>query len=219
MLDTIRIQVQKTSIKMKNKAFTRLLHSLAERLRVAEARITKLESPACEIPEPRVCVKPEPSPASYVLSSDPPRPKMLGRTSVWKLINKPSDFLGGLKKVCVWFDGGSYGDNLGYGSFRIDAMEIVRKRFGDRMTSNQAELATLHAAVSAVAELNPDTKSIHLIMMGDSQLALHTSTGKWRAKHPNIVPFVERARELLARFGHVETNWIPREEVVAIFGH
>ena len=129
----------------------------------------------------------------------------------------------------IVFDGGSRGNpGVGYGSYalRRNVDGKVRKkrlRFGELVTSNQAEYRALIAALEDLigtirkAGRSPNTFSVEI--RGDSKLVLNQIQGSWKTKSLNLMPLRDRVEELLARMGSVEITWQPREESEKLLGH
>lgn len=46
----------------------------------------------------------------------------------------------------------------------------------------------------------------------DSKLVVEQMAGRWKVKHPDLIPLHTRARELAVKFDHVRYSWIPREK-------
>lgn len=125
-------------------------------------------------------------------------------------------------RVDIWFDGGMKHGVEGYGSFMISVNgcknEIVRLEHPKALTSNMAELLTLNEALrEATGIVNP--KESDLVVIGDSQLALFCSSGRWKAKHPNVKPIAAANKMLISMFARSDVKWQPREVLVRIFGH
>jgi len=126
--------------------------------------------------------------------------------------------------VEVWFDAGMKHGITGYGSYQVafDGQfdHIVRLELYDAASSNHAELMALNSALTYVYHTCPARPwNTRLIVYGDSQLALFTSSGKWKAKHPNVKPTAINNRSIMESFKRFSVQWVPREEMVARFGH
>lgn len=135
----------------------------------------------------------------------------------------------------VEFDGGStcniprLGFGTCYGSYRIDGKDIVRREFGVHGSANLGELMTITDALNAIASRYPEAelKKVSVAVTGDSQIAL-----KW-ASHPrkykteklsagSTDQFREAVTRLVAlkqQFAEVQTTWVGRDYMVALFGH
>ena len=130
--------------------------------------------------------------------------------------------------IRIVFDGGSRGNpGEGYGSFAMDwpgiPREIVQLKFGDRITNNEAEYDTLIAALEAIrdrlVEQQIDPKTTSLSIWGDSLLVCNQVKGEWKCKEPRLQVRLNKALELLGKFGKPELNHQPREKSVEILGH
>lgn len=130
--------------------------------------------------------------------------------------------------IRIVFDGGSRGNpGEGYGSFAMDwpgiPREIVQLKFGDRVTNNEAEYDTLIAALEAIRdrlfEQQIDPKTTSLSIWGDSLLVCNQVKGEWKCKEPRLQVRLNKALELLGKFGKPELNHQPREKSEEILGH
>ena len=101
--------------------------------------------------------------------------------------------------------------------------EIVQLKFGDRITNNEAEYDTLIAALEAIrdrlVEQQIDPKTTSLSIWGDSLLVCNQVKGEWKCKEPRLQVRLNKALELLGKFGKPELNHQPREKSVEILGH
>lgn len=129
----------------------------------------------------------------------------------------------------IVFDGGSRGNpGQGYGSYalrrdRDGKVRLRRLRFGDQVTSNQAEYQALIAAlkdlIGTIKKAGRSPADFSIEIRGDSRLVLFQLDGKWKTKSLNLMPLRDRAWELLAELGSYELTWQAREETVKILGH
>lgn len=129
----------------------------------------------------------------------------------------------------IIFDGGSRGNpGQGYGSYALRRNEDgklrrSRLRFGDQVTSNQAEYQALIAAledlIGTIEKARRSPGSFSVDIKGDSRLVMRQLDGSWKTKSLTLMPLRDRAEELLAQMGSVELTWQPREESVRILGH
>jgi broad specificity phosphatase PhoE/ribonuclease HI len=116
------------------------------------------------------------------------------------------------RSVVVEADGGSRGNPgpAAYGAvlFDADTREVIAERAGclGRATNNVAEYNGLIAGLELYHEHAPGAD---LEVRMDSRLVVEQMSGRWRVKHPSMVPLASRAQEL-APFGTTYT-WIPRE--------
>ena len=140
----------------------------------------------------------------------------------------PLSRLAPVEPVRIVFDGGSRGNpGQGYGSYALDwpgqPRQIVRLRFGNNATSNEAEYDTLIAAVEAVQrrllEQGIEPESTRVDIRGDSLLVCKQVRGDWRCKEPRLQTRLKEARALLGRFGGATLNHHSREKSVEILGH
>lgn len=128
----------------------------------------------------------------------------------------------------IVFDGGSKGNpGLGYGSYEVATRTGGRKQkrleFGDRITNNEAEYLTLIAALEDVAATierhGRQPSEFGVLVRGDSQLVVQQVLGRWKVRHPNMIPLHARARALLASFGRSDVAWHARANSVRTLGH
>ncbi|MDH6246037.1 bifunctional RNase H/acid phosphatase [Mycobacterium sp. OTB74] len=116
-------------------------------------------------------------------------------------------------KVLVEADGGSRGNPgpAGYGAVVFSAShdEVLaeRKEAVGWATNNVAEYRGLIAGLRAADELGADEVDVSM----DSKLVVEQMSGRWRVKHPDLIPLNEEAAGLARRFGRVTYSWIPRE--------
>lgn len=117
-------------------------------------------------------------------------------------------------RVIVEADGGSRGNPgvAGYGAVVWDAdHEAVlaeRKEYIGRATNNVAEYRGLIAGLGAARDLRADEVSVRM----DSKLVVEQMTGRWKVKHPDMIPLAQQARDLVAEFSRVDFRWIPRKQ-------
>jgi ribonuclease H / adenosylcobalamin/alpha-ribazole phosphatase len=117
-------------------------------------------------------------------------------------------------RLVVEGDGGSRGNPgpAGYGAVVRDAqtgevLAEVAEAIGVA-TNNVAEYRALIAGLEAAAEIAPRAT---LEVRMDSKLVVEQMSGRWRIKHPDLLPLADRARRLAAGFGKVRYGWVPRE--------
>lgn len=120
--------------------------------------------------------------------------------------------------VIVEADGGSRGNPgvAGYGAVVLDArgypgartVLAERARGIGRATNNVAEYRGLIAGLEAAADLGARTVAVRM----DSKLVVEQMSGRWKVKHPDMVPLAARARELAAGFAEASYTWVPRAE-------
>lgn len=117
-------------------------------------------------------------------------------------------------KVVVEADGGSRGNPgpAGYGAvvFSADHSSVLaeRKEALGIATNNVAEYRGLIAGLDAAADLRADEVSVRM----DSKLVVEQMSGRWKIKHPDMIPLAREAKELVAGFAKVEFSWIPRAQ-------
>ena len=126
----------------------------------------------------------------------------------------------------VTFDGGSSGNpGPGYGSYQItrgdrDVLEQVTFDLGP-ITNNEAEYLTLIQALHRLRDnTRPEQRSEASVeIVGDSQLVLNQVFGTWSVNKSTLAALRDAARSLMEEFGDVSHRWVPRADIVAIFGH
>ncbi|MFQ6001285.1 MAG: ribonuclease HI family protein [Anaerolineae bacterium] len=127
------------------------------------------------------------------------------------------------------FDGGSYGNpGLGYGSYVLirnkdGKQRVKRLRFGEDMTSNEAEYRTLIAGledlVSTIRKAGRSPQQFSLEVRGDSRLILYQVARKWRTKKLHLMPLRDKVEELLEGFGSITLIWQRRDKSEKVLGH
>ncbi|MEB3020905.1 bifunctional RNase H/acid phosphatase [[Mycobacterium] crassicus] len=117
-------------------------------------------------------------------------------------------------KVVVEADGGSRGNPgpAGYGAVvwsadRADVLAEAKEAIGVA-TNNVAEYRGLVAGLTEAARLGAAEVAVFM----DSKLVVEQMAGRWKVKHPDLIPLFTRARELASKFDHVRYTWIPREK-------
>ncbi|MFI8976467.1 bifunctional RNase H/acid phosphatase [Nocardia asteroides] len=119
-----------------------------------------------------------------------------------------------MTEVIVEADGGSRGNPgpAGYGAVVFDAdharVLAERKEFVGVATNNVAEYRGLIAGLAAAAELGARVVAVRM----DSKLVVEQMAGRWKVKHPSMIPLAEQARALVAGFDRVSFTWIPRAQ-------
>ncbi len=130
--------------------------------------------------------------------------------------------------IRITFDGGSKGNpGQGYGSYAVEwpgeSPQVVRVRFGDLMTNNEAEYQTLIASLEDLLDqleergIDPATVSVEI--WGDSQLVVKQVAGEWRCREPRLQIRRDQVRELMERFGEARLHHHGREHSVEMLGH
>jgi ribonuclease HI len=134
----------------------------------------------------------------------------------------------GTPHYIITFDGGSKGNpGAGYGSYELrtrdDRSRVERKEYPGKVTNNEAEYRTLIAGLedlsATLLKAGKDPKVYHVEVRGDSQLVIQQLTGKYKVRHPNMLPLYERARALADGFAGVSWVWHARGNSVAVLGH
>lgn len=118
------------------------------------------------------------------------------------------------QRVVVEADGGSRGNPgpAGYGAvvFSADSNEVLAERREGLgiATNNVAEYRGLIAALTAAADVGAREVEVRM----DSKLVVEQMSGRWKVKHPDMIPLNRRAAELARTFDRVTFQWIPREQ-------
>ncbi|MFE9764736.1 bifunctional RNase H/acid phosphatase [Streptomyces sp. NPDC005808] len=119
-----------------------------------------------------------------------------------------------MREFIVEADGGSRGNPgpAGYGSVVLDATtgETLAETAGylGIATNNVAEYRGLIAGLKAARELDP-AASVRVRM--DSKLVVEQMSGRWKIKHPDMVPLAAEAARIFPP-SQVTYEWIPREQ-------
>lgn len=114
--------------------------------------------------------------------------------------------------VIVEADGGSRGNPgpAGYGAVVKDAATgdvLAERKAGlGRTTNNVAEYSGLIAGLEAARDLGAATVDVRM----DSKLVVEQMSGRWRINHAVLQTLAEQAKALVAGFGKVTFEWIPR---------
>lgn len=111
-------------------------------------------------------------------------------------------------------DGGSRGNPgpAGYGAVVRDGdtgkvLAEVAEPIG-RATNNVAEYRGLIAGLRAAAGIDA-AAAVEAKL--DSKLVVEQMSGRWRIKHPDIIPLASEARDAAAGLAKVRYTWVPRE--------
>ena len=130
--------------------------------------------------------------------------------------------------IGIVFDGGSRGNpGQGYGSYALrwpgEQQQVVRLRFGDQCTNNEAEYDTLLTALEAILKRlrngGADPKTARLDIRGDSLLVVNQIQGRWQCKEARLQNRCQKARTLLQQFGEWRLNHHDRANSVEVLGH
>ena len=117
-------------------------------------------------------------------------------------------------KVIVEADGGSRGNPgpAGYGSvvWSADHGTVLAesKQAIGRATNNVAEYRGLIAGLEEAAKVGATDVEVSM----DSKLVVEQMSGRWKVKHPELVPLYQQAMALSTRFDHIAYTWIPRSK-------
>ncbi len=116
--------------------------------------------------------------------------------------------------VVVEADGGSRGNPgpAGYGAvvFSVDRSEVLAERRAalGTATNNVAEYRGLIAGLTAAR----DVGALEVDVRMDSKLVVEQMSGRWKVKHPDMIPLHREAGELARDFSRVTFQWIPRAQ-------
>lgn len=129
----------------------------------------------------------------------------------------------------IVFDGGSQGNpGLGYGSYALirnhdGKLRKSRLRFGDQVTSNQAEYQALIVAledlIGTIVKAGRSPRDFSVEIKGDSRLIMRQIEGSWKTKSLNLMALRDRVEELLAQLGSFDLTWQPRAQSEDLLGH
>jgi probable phosphoglycerate mutase len=115
--------------------------------------------------------------------------------------------------LIVEADGGSRGNPgpAAYGTVVRDAESgdvlAERAEFIGTASNNVAEYRGLIAGLTAARELDPKA---HVQARLDSKLVVEQMSGRWKIKHPSMIPLALEAKQLLPP-AQVTYEWVPRE--------
>lgn len=133
--------------------------------------------------------------------------------------------------LTITFDGGTScnqpkkGFGMGYGSYQIEGRPIVsRIKFGMGHSCNSAEIRTLEAALADLSSSHPNPSSLHLIIKGDSKIALRWANPKFKDQPANhswheFHTAIAMLRTHLSKFASITRIWHGRDNSVRLFGH
>ncbi len=115
-------------------------------------------------------------------------------------------------QVIVEADGGSRGNPgpAGYGAVSSTlALGVGRTQGSIGIATNTSpSTADVIAGLTAAGELGASTVDVRM----DSKLVVEQMSGRWKVKHPDMIPLQRRAAELATQFSRVTYTWIPRGE-------
>lgn len=132
------------------------------------------------------------------------------------------------RPIGVVFDGGSKGNpGQGYGSYALrwpgEQQQVVRLRFGNHATNNEAEYDTLLTALEAILKRlrdgGADPGTARLDIRGDSLLVINQVRGEWQCKEARLQSRCQQARTLLQQFGEWRLTHHDRSQSVEVLGH
>ena len=118
------------------------------------------------------------------------------------------------RRLIVAADGGSRGNPgpAGYGAVVLDAAtgEVLAELRGSigRATNNVAEYSGLLAGLREAGRIAPGAATAVRV---DSRLVVEQMTGRWKIRHPDLLPLAQAAREAAAPLGPVRYTRVPRE--------
>jgi ribonuclease HI len=121
--------------------------------------------------------------------------------------------------MTLYFDGsaevGRHRSGAGAVLYTMNPDEVydVSQEYGD-MTNNCAEYCGLIMGLEMIKQYCP--RAQQLIIRGDSQLIIRQMTGKYKVKAAGLIPFHQRATELINeligpdKIASIEFEWIER---------
>lgn len=128
-----------------------------------------------------------------------------------------------MNKYKLWCDAGSKGNpGYCYGSYLITgdnnfSQTRSRIRLMDYGTNNQAEYLIM---IKALSQLRMDEiLDSSLTVFTDSKLLQQQINGNYKVKVAHIKELHRDLELLLNRFSRWTVNWVPREQMVKLFGH
>jgi broad specificity phosphatase PhoE/ribonuclease HI len=117
------------------------------------------------------------------------------------------------RRLIVEADGGSRGNPgpAGYGAVVRDADsgEVLAEAAAALgiATNNVAEYQGLLAGLREAAQLDPASVEVRM----DSKLVVEQMSGRWKVKHPDLIPLAREAATLARSLPSVRFGWVPRE--------
>ena len=117
-----------------------------------------------------------------------------------------------MSRLTLYADGAARGNpgQAGSGAALVDEHgDVVAEvmRFLGHTTNNVAEYTALIIGLEEARRRGIEELDVRM----DSLLVVEQMRGKWKIKHPNLVPLAARAIRLLSEFQHVDIRHIPRE--------
>jgi len=118
-----------------------------------------------------------------------------------------------ISDVVLHADGGSRGNPgpAGYGAvvFGPDGSVLAERAASiGTTTNNVAEYSGLIAGLDAARDLGASRVTARM----DSKLVIEQMSGRWKVKHPDMVPLAAAANALVRQFDRVDFEWVPRAE-------
>ena len=116
------------------------------------------------------------------------------------------------RRLIIETDGGSRGNPgpAGYGAVVKDGAteQIIAEtaEYLGRTTNNVAEYRGLIAGLRAAHAIDPDAR---IDVRMDSKLVVEQMSGRWKIKHPDMLPLAAEARGIFPR-AQLSFTWIPR---------
>lgn len=122
----------------------------------------------------------------------------------------------GARHATLFADGGSRGNPgpAASGAVLIADDGSLLAEIGEFIgvaTNNVAEWNALLCGLKAALELGIEELDVRL----DSELVVRQLSGDYRVKHPDLIPFANKARGLVRKFARVDVRHIPRKENTA----
>ena len=118
------------------------------------------------------------------------------------------------RRFIIEADGGSRGNPgpAGYGAAVRDGDtgELLAEaaEFIGVATNNVAEYRGLIAGLRAARAIDPEA-TVEVRM--DSKLVVEQMSGRWKIKHPGLIPLAQAVRSAAALLGPVTYSWVPRD--------
>jgi ribonuclease HI len=117
------------------------------------------------------------------------------------------------RRLILYADGAARGNPgpAGAGAVLLDedgriVAELTRAL--GRATNNVAEYSALILGLEEAKRLGANAIDVRM----DSLLVVEQLRGRWRTKHPGLIPLALRAGQLLASFPEREIRHVPREQ-------
>jgi len=117
------------------------------------------------------------------------------------------------RRLILYADGAARGNPgpAGAGAVLLDEEGTVvaeLTRALGRATNNVAEYSALILGLEAARRLGANAIDVRM----DSLLVVEQVRGRWRTKHPGLIPLALRAGQLLASFPERQIRHVPREQ-------